>query len=327
MITHRATIFKMAAVLLVAAGCDTPIGTMYGTREAYNRDQAAKADCSSRGLQSNTKEYASCRAQVNQAGNGGAPYAPAGQGAMAPSAAVTGTGGACYSGSDFAVIRARMLQQELSVISLQCVSADGGRPYESQYKSFLGKYQAALSSNARAFQQLAQRRGLNIDVVITGFANRTALKAPIDKTFCSRGVQAMQQALDPAIQSLEQVPLPYDLAPEMNIYQCSAAVGGGVISADQCQALGFERGTPAYGNCALQLMQIQEAERARQAAEKQRSREQGVRMMEAGLGIASGRQSTAPGSATTPGSTTIIRRPDGRLVTCTAGAGNMVFCN
>ena len=52
--------------------------------------------------------------------------------------------------------------------------------------------------------------------------NRTAQKAPVDKEFCSRSLRALEWALDPRTTSLAQVPPPYDLGPDMNIYPCAA---------------------------------------------------------------------------------------------------------
>ena len=128
----------------------------------------------------------------------------------------------CYNQADLNTMRARMVQQEMSVVALQCQNASGGRAYEGQYASFLDKYRGELVTNVRALQQLAGRRRLNVDVVVTEFANRTAQKAPVDKEFCSRGLRTLEWALAPQTTSLAQVPPPYDLGPDMNIHPCPA---------------------------------------------------------------------------------------------------------
>src|SRR6185369_10911323 len=101
-------------------------------------------------------------------------------------------------------------------------NASGARALDGQYASFLGKYQSDLSANARALSQVAARHRLNVDVVVTEFANRTAQKAPADKDFCARGLRAFEWALAPGTTTLAQVPPPYDLGPDMNMYPCPA---------------------------------------------------------------------------------------------------------
>jgi len=127
----------------------------------------------------------------------------------------------CYNEADLATVRGRMVHQELTVATLQCQNAGGSRAYEGAYTSFLGKYTSELSANGRALNELARRRRLNVDVVVTEFANRTAQKAPVDPEFCSRSLRALEWALDPRATSLAQVPPPYDLGPDMNIHPCS----------------------------------------------------------------------------------------------------------
>jgi hypothetical protein len=129
----------------------------------------------------------------------------------------------CYNDADLATIRARMLQQELSVATLQCQTAGGGRAFESLYSSFLSKFtgNGELGANARAIQQLSGRKRFNLDVLVTEFANRTAQKAPVDRDFCSRNLRAFEWALDPQVTSLSQVPPPFDLGPDMNINACT----------------------------------------------------------------------------------------------------------
>ena len=59
-------------------------------------------------------------------------------------------------------------------------------------------------------------------MLVTEFANRTAQRAPTDKEFCGRFKRAFDWALSPQVTSLAQVPPPYDLGPEMNVYPCPA---------------------------------------------------------------------------------------------------------
>jgi hypothetical protein len=148
------------------------------------------------------------------------PAAPDYQAAVPPSPPAASTRAICYNDADLATMRGRMLHQELTVATLQCQTSGGGRAYEGAYTSFLGKYTAELSSNGRALNELARRR-LNVDVVVTEFANRTAQKAPVDPEFCSRSLRALEWALDPKATSLAQVPPPYDLGPDMNIHPCA----------------------------------------------------------------------------------------------------------
>ena len=143
--------------------------------------------------------------------------------AAAPASPATINKAICYSDADLAVIRARMLQQEMSVATLQCQTAGGGRAFESLYSSFLQKFTSngELSANARAIQQLSGRKRFNLDVLVTEFANRTAQKAPVDPAFCARNLRAFEWALDPQVTTLAQVPPPYDLGPDMNINACT----------------------------------------------------------------------------------------------------------
>jgi hypothetical protein len=143
------------------------------------------------------------------------------QAAATPSPPAAQTRSICYNEADLAIVRARMLQQEMSVVALQCQNASGGRAYEPQYASFLSKYRGDLATNARSLQELARRKRLNVDVLVTEFANRTAQKAPVDKEFCSRSLRALEWALDPKTSTLAQVPPPYDLGPDMNIHPCA----------------------------------------------------------------------------------------------------------
>lgn len=150
------------------------------------------------------------------------PPAPDYQQALGPVAKPVNVKVICYNDADLAVIRGRMLQQEMAVATLQCQTAGGARALEGAYTGFLSKFNGELASNARGLQQLAGRKRFNVDVVVTEFANRMAQRAPVDREFCTRGQRALEWALAPQVASLNQVPPPYDLGPEMNIHACSA---------------------------------------------------------------------------------------------------------
>lgn len=130
--------------------------------------------------------------------------------------------GICYNAADLEIVRARMVQQELQVVTLQCQGPGGRRAYETVYADFVGKFRAEFATNARSLSQVASRKRFNTDVFVTEVANRTAQRAPTDKEFCSRGKRAFDWAMDPKVTALSQVPPPYDLGPEMNIYPCPA---------------------------------------------------------------------------------------------------------
>jgi hypothetical protein len=148
------------------------------------------------------------------------PAADYQQASSVPSPPAASIKAICYSDADLATVRSRMLQMELNVATLQCQTSGGGRAFEGLYTSFLSKYNSELASNARTMQQMAGRKRFNFDVVITEFANRTAQKAPVDRDFCARSLRALEWALDPKVTSLAQVPPPYDLGPDMNIFPC-----------------------------------------------------------------------------------------------------------
>lgn len=128
----------------------------------------------------------------------------------------------CYNAADLEVFRVRMLQQELTVVTLQCQNPNGTRAYEQQYGAFLAKFKNDYAANTRSLQQLAGRKRLNVDVLVTEFANRTAQRAPTDKEFCARGKRALDWALSQQVTSPSQVPPPFDLGPEMNVFPCPA---------------------------------------------------------------------------------------------------------
>lgn len=144
------------------------------------------------------------------------------QAPVPPSPPATNIRGICYNPADLAVYRGRMVQQEFTVVTLQCQTAGGARAYEQQYAAFLSKFQSELAANASGLQQLSRRKRFNVDVVVTEFANRTAQRAPVDKEFCSRGKRALDWAMSPQVTTLAQVPPPYDLGPDMKVYPCPA---------------------------------------------------------------------------------------------------------
>lgn len=144
------------------------------------------------------------------------------QAPVPPSPPATNIRGICYNPTDLAVYRARMVQMELNVATLQCQRAGGSRAYEEQYRAFIAKFQSELATNGRSLQQLGARKRFNVDVVVTEFANRTAQRAPVDKEFCSRSKRAFDWSLSPQVTTLAQVPPPYDIGPEMNVYPCPA---------------------------------------------------------------------------------------------------------
>jgi hypothetical protein len=144
------------------------------------------------------------------------------QQAVAASPPATNIRGICYNEADLGVYRARMVQMEFNVATLQCQNPSGSRAYEAQYGAFLAKFQSELAANGRSLQQLAGKKRFNVDVVVTEFANRTAQRAPVDKEFCGRSKRALDWALSAQVTSLTQIPPPYDLGPEMNTHPCPA---------------------------------------------------------------------------------------------------------
>jgi hypothetical protein len=150
------------------------------------------------------------------------PPAPDYQATVPPSPPAANIRSICYSEADLGVIRARMLQQELVVATLQCQNPGGVRAFDTIYGSYVSKFGSELSVNARSLAQLSSRKRFNVDVLVTEFSNRMAQRAPVDKDFCPRNLRALEWALDPKVTSLSQAPPPYDLGPEMNIYPCPA---------------------------------------------------------------------------------------------------------
>jgi hypothetical protein len=126
----------------------------------------------------------------------------------------------CYDQESLTAYNERMLQQELAVGALTCQNSDGSRKYDKQYGDVLNKFSGDLSSNAVEIRDITTRRHLNLDVVVTEFANREARWRNDDPQFCSRVERAFAWALSPKVTSLAQVPPPHDLGPEMNAFPC-----------------------------------------------------------------------------------------------------------
>ena len=149
------------------------------------------------------------------------PPAPDYMAPSPPSPPAAATRATCYNEADLSTLRVRMMQQEASVVTLQCQTPSGGRAFDSQYGTMLSKFSGDLSANARALNELSRRRRFNVDVVVTEFANRTAQKAPVDPQFCARGLRMLEWAIDPKATSMAMVPPVYDLGPDMNFHPCA----------------------------------------------------------------------------------------------------------
>lgn len=160
--------------------------------------------------------------QASTSAPGKRPVAADYQAASPPSPPANTIRSICYAANDLAVMNARMVQMELNVITLQCQSGGGKLAYRDQYAAFLAKFKSELSENGRAIQQLGGRKRFNVDVVVTEYANRTGQKAQTDKEFCGRGQRAFDWALSQQVNSLAQVPPPYNHGPDMKIYPCPA---------------------------------------------------------------------------------------------------------
>ena len=126
----------------------------------------------------------------------------------------------CYDQASLTTYYVRMLQQELAVGTLSCQNADGSRKYEKQYGDVLNKFSGDLSTNAGELKAIAAKRRLNMDVLVTEFANREAQRRNDDPNYCARLERAFAWALSPGVTSLTQVPPPHDLGPEMNTFPC-----------------------------------------------------------------------------------------------------------
>lgn len=134
----------------------------------------------------------------------------------------------CYDDADIGVVHARMVQQEVVVGALQCKTPDGKLALADKYGDFIGKYGNELSSNSASLTELAKRHHANVDVMVTAIANLTANQVAKDGAFCSRHQQALEWAMQPQVTSLSQIPSPYNLDTEINVFPCTheAAVTG-----------------------------------------------------------------------------------------------------
>ena len=126
----------------------------------------------------------------------------------------------CYSETDLSAYRVRMVQQSLVVGVLQCQGADKTRLYDKQWAEFVKKFDPELSGNFQEMKDIVRRKRINYDVLITEIANRTGGRPSTDPEFCSRQGRAFEWALSPQVNTLKQVPAPYDFGPEMNIHPC-----------------------------------------------------------------------------------------------------------
>ena len=125
----------------------------------------------------------------------------------------------CYTDADLQTMHARMVQQELATAVLGCKDQGGNRLYTNEYTNFIGKYQADLKTNYVALDDVARRKRLNIDEVVTQMANRTAGRAT-EPDFCPRIAKAFNWALSANATTLATVPPPYDFAAEMYMFRC-----------------------------------------------------------------------------------------------------------
>lgn len=147
--------------------------------------------------------------------------APNYQAATAATAAPANLRAVCYDAADLSTYRVRSVQQQLAVGVLSCKSADGSRRLTEQYQAFITKFTPDLAANAGELKTMAGRKRLNIDVLVTEIANRTAGRASQDAEFCSRHERAFAWALTTQVTSLTQVPSPYDFGPEMKVFPCA----------------------------------------------------------------------------------------------------------
>lgn len=149
------------------------------------------------------------------------PPAPNYQAATVATAAPANLRSVCYDAADLGTYRVRSVQQQLAVGVLSCKSADGSRRLTDQYQAFINKFTPDLATNAAELKSLAGRKRLNIDVLVTEIANRTAGRPTQDAEFCSRHERAFAWALTTQVTSLAQVPSPYDFGPEMKVFPCT----------------------------------------------------------------------------------------------------------
>jgi hypothetical protein len=141
---------------------------------------------------------------------------------QAPGMATAPGNRACYTSDELDIMHARMAQQVFATATLGCKSANGLRRFNQPYSDFIRKFEADLALNAEGLQDLADRKGLNVDTVVTEMANRTAGRVN-DPGFCSRVERGLAWSLSPRVTTLRQVSPPYDFSPEMRIIPCRGA--------------------------------------------------------------------------------------------------------
>ena len=139
-----------------------------------------------------------------------------------PTYQAPGPPGACYTSGDLGIVHARMTQQVFATATLGCKAANGTRRFNQHYTDFIRKFEGDLAANAESLQDVADRKGLNVDSVVTEMANRTAGRFN-EPGFCSRVERGLNWSLSPRVTSLRQVPPPYDFSPEMRMLPCPGA--------------------------------------------------------------------------------------------------------
>jgi len=128
----------------------------------------------------------------------------------------------CFAGPDLATLHAAMLRTELLVATLHCTNADGSRSFDRPRDAFFQKFKVELEANVSGLDALAAQRHASHDVWVTEMAGRASQYTAFDRDFCSRHKRVFDWALSAPVKSLAQVPPPYDLGPEMNLWPCPA---------------------------------------------------------------------------------------------------------
>ena len=131
--------------------------------------------------------------------------------------------GACFTPDEMVAVRERMMQQEMSVVALQCLYPNKQRAYEGLYSRFLNKYNGDLTQNARTLGSALQKRRIDFNAFITEMANRSGTRSNLDKDFCATGKRALDWSLSPQTTKLSQVPPPFDFSSEMGVKACQPA--------------------------------------------------------------------------------------------------------
>lgn len=122
----------------------------------------------------------------------------------------------------------------------------------------------------------------------------------------------------------------------------SAAVGDGSQDDQTCQKYGLKPGQPEYGNCRMQIDMARQQvareqakyqaelvayEKQKKEQDAQRRREQGLRQMAIGAGIASGQISLEDLGRSSLGLPPAPRAPDMQNQTIRLPNGSLVHCN